>query len=58
MKTKYNLIHDVNHPSHPYNVKLLFSTDGNNWYYTGFGHFFKTKEEAIGYIKNEEKTKN
>ena len=55
MKTKYNLIHDVNHPSHPYNVKLLFSTDGNNWYYTGFGHFFKTKEEAIGYIKGESK---
>ena len=55
MKTKYNIIHDVNHPSHPYNVQLLSSTDGNNWYYTGFGHFFKTKEEAIGYIKEESK---
>ena len=55
MKTKYNLIHDVNHPSHPYNVQLLFSTDGNNWYYTGCGHFFKTEEEAMAYIQKGEK---
>lgn len=51
MKTKYNLIHNVNHPSHPYNVQLLFSTDGKNWHYTGFGHFFRTIEEAIEYMK-------
>lgn len=51
MKTKYKLIHDAEHPSHPYNVKLLFSIDGETWHYTGFGHFFRTNEEAIDYMK-------
>jgi len=50
MKIKHKLIHNAEHPSHPYNVQLLYSVDGNSWHYTGFGHFFKTKKEAIEYI--------
>ena len=50
-ETKFNLIHNVDHPSHPFNVQILFSTDGINWNYTGFGHFFKTEAEAMAYIQ-------
>lgn len=35
-----------------YNVQVLISVDGGeNYYYTGIGHFVKTKKAAREYIK-------
>ena len=34
-----------------YNVQILFSSDGTNWYYCGFGRFCKTIEEVESYKK-------
>lgn len=37
-----------------YNVQVLNTTDGNNFYYTGQGKYFHTEKEALDYKKEME----
>lgn len=51
MKELCKPIINVDHNArYPYNVQLFYSYDGGkNYYYTGFGRFFKTSKEAEEY---------
>ena len=38
-----------------YDVKMLTSVDGGkNFYYCGYGKFFRTEEEAVAYKEEQE----